>query len=638
MLETLAFILIVLPFLAAAGCFIIRVPAVRNLIVLATCAVVAAGSIILISHAPFTMAPDTLFGIGLAPIVQVADFVLLAIVLFYGVKHRSALIIALAVAQIALLGYFEFAVLDHAKSYPTIVVDNLALVMVLIISIVGSAICVFALPYMKEHEEHLHLTTSKLPRFFLVLIMFLGAMNGLVMANDLIYFYFFFEVTTLCSFLLIGHDGTEIAIKNAVRALWMNSLGGIALLVALVWLYDAMGTLEIAAIVRNSPKTTYVLLPLAFLCFAGFTKAAQMPFQSWLLGAMVAPTPVSALLHSSTMVKAGVYLVVRFAPSFAETSLSTGVALVGGFTFLATAALAVGQSNGKKILAYSTISNLGLILACAGINTPAAITAAILLIVFHAVSKALLFLCVGTIEQRISSRDIEDMRGVYAKLPMTALITVIGVLTMILPPFGMLLGKWMAIQSASGNIFLIVMLALGSALTVVYWARWAGTLMNTTNMGVAKLEKQALLIRAPLVLLCVGAVILSFAAPWLYTSAVVPALEAYKATPFTISAGSLDTSVGTFVVYPLFIVAAVGFIFAAMSLSKAQNAPATQPYMCGIQATERGTYIGPMNQTVQAVSGNYYLSAVFGEETLTRKANIGAGLLLILMIVMGGAL
>ncbi len=123
--------------------------------------------------------------------------------------------------------------------------------------------------------------------------------------------------------------------------------------------------------------------------------------------------------------------------------------MFGAFSFLAGAALAVGQSNGKKVLAYSTISNLGLIFACAGINTAEAMTAAMLLLIFHAVVKALLFLSVGAIEQHIASRDIEDMRGLYAVMPLTALITVAGVLMMIMPPFGVLLSKWMAMEAAA---------------------------------------------------------------------------------------------------------------------------------------------------------------------------------------------
>ena len=140
------------------------------------------------------------------------------------------------------------------------------------------------------------------------------------------------------------------------------------------------------------PNVAALTIPLALIAVAGLTKAAQMPFSTWLTGAMVAPTPVSALLHSSTMVKAGVYLLVLFAPLFSQTWVGVFLALIGAFTFVVTSALAISQSNAKKVLAYSTIANLGLITACAGIGTPEAIMAAILLIIFHAVSKALLFL------------------------------------------------------------------------------------------------------------------------------------------------------------------------------------------------------------------------------------------------------
>jgi ech hydrogenase subunit A len=636
MLDTLAFILIVLPFLAALGCFAIRASAIRSLIIVATSALLVAAFILLLFEAPTTFTPETILGVGVREVIQVADFLLLALIFYFGIRHKSALIIAFAVAQLGLASYLEFGLSTHEYGHPTFVVDSLALVMVAIITVVGGAIAIHAVPYMKAHEEHLHLEKSRQPQFFFVLILFLGAMNGLVLTNDISFFYFFWEVTTLCSFLLIGHDKTEIATKNAVRALWMNSLGGVALLTAIVWFYLELGTFDIQNIIAASPEMAIMMVPLALLCFGAFTKAAQVPFQSWLLGAMVAPTPVSAMLHSSTMVKAGVYAVVRFAPAFTDTYLGYAVALIGAFTFLATAALAVGQSNGKKILAYSTISNLGLIVACAGIGTPAAAAAAMMIIVFHAVSKGLLFLCVGTIEQRIGSRDIEDMRGVYAEMPVTALITVIAVITMILPPFGMLLGKWMAIESAASDLALIIMLAIGSALTVLYWARWAGGVMSAPFRGKVTVEDQPILTRWPLLGLCIGAVVVSFGAPWLYTELVAPALVAFGSSPFEISQGVFGNPAGAFAVVPLFIVVIVGFFFAVRAMRKTEVTAAAIPYMGGLQNDDGSAYIGPMNQEIQVESGHYYMSALFGEEKLSRWVNGAALALLALMFVMGG--
>ena len=504
------------------------------------------------------------------------------------------------------------------------------MIFILVINLVGPLVCLHALPYMDNHEKELGLTKSAQPRFFAVLVMFLGAMNGLVLTNDLNYFYFFFEVTTVSSFLLINHDRTEIAVKNSLRALWMTSLGGAALLIGIIWLGIVFGTLELQAVIKQSPGVPAALLPLALLCIAGFTKAAQMPFQSWLLGAMVAPTPTSALLHSSTMVKAGVYLVVRMAPAFTGTFLSLSVGLFGAFTFVAAAALAVGQSNGKKILAYSTISNLGLIFACAGLNSPEAMVAAMFLILYHAFSKALLFLCVGTIEQQISSREVEKMRGLFVEMPVTAVILVMGVMTMILPPFGMLLGKWMAIESAALHLPYIVVLALGSAMTTVYWAKWAGIIMDAPWPDKLSIEPQKLLTRAPLVLLLGAALVLGFGALWLYQSLIAPIVGGYL--PFEVREGYLQAAVGAFAVFPLFVIAALSFILGLYGLMRSRRNMGATPYMCGVQTDDPDSFRGPMNKTVKLASVNFYLPTFFSEQRLTPSFNFIATVLLVLLL------
>ncbi|WP_022661455.1 NADH-quinone oxidoreductase subunit 5 family protein [Paucidesulfovibrio longus] len=629
-MSNLLLILILLPVLAALACFVVRASAVRRLVVPVTGGVLAAASVALLMQGPIEpWSPGALFGLSWDLIITVLDFALLGVIFFYGLKLKNVLIQLFTLAQIVLLAVFEFVMVEHAAT-PAFAADNLSLIMVLIISIIGSLICIFALPYMKSHEEHLHLEKSKQPQFFFFLVLFLGAMNGLVLANNVLWLYFFFEATTFCSFMLIGHDGTEIATKNATRALWMNSLGGLAFVIGMMLVYNGLGTLSLAAILSAGPQGALVLTGIAMMCLAGFTKAAQVPFQGWLLGAMVAPTPVSALLHSSTMVKAGVYVVLRLSPAYQGTLLSETIAICGAFTFLACAALAIGQSNGKKILAYSTISNLGLIIACAGLNTPLALTAAVMLIIFHAVSKSLLFLCVGTIEQEIGSRDIEDMRGLYERMPRTSFIAITGVLTMLLPPFGVLLGKWMAIEAAAGSIWVIIMLALGSALTVVYWARWGGGLMGSREPGKPS-ESLPLLINLPLVLLCVGAVVLSAATPVIYKTLIQPMLPGVGPA-VNIGIGSL----GAFEVYGLYIALGAGLVVAFMAGRRAPKLRKVAPYMGGANLGLEGSFNGPMNQPVAFGAGNLYLSEIFGEERLTMWVNILGAALTVLMI--GGGL
>jgi ech hydrogenase subunit A len=611
--------------------------ALRSAIVLATGAVLILSAVALAPAVPFRLAADSLFGLNLHLVVQAADALLLLIILYYGLKHKRQLIVGLALAQLALVSWLEFFMVKGPLPTERILCDHLSLLMVLIISIVGSIICFQAIPYMHNHEHHYHTPKTRQPRFFFVMLLFLGGMNGLVLFNDLTFVYFFFEITTVCSFLLIGHDRTTIATQNALRALWMNSIGGTAFVLGIIAAYRETGSLQLQSILSAGGGGSGVyLLALALLCLAAFVKSAQFPFQSWLLGAMVAPTPVSALLHSSTMVKVGVYLVLRLAPGFTGTLLSDSVAVYGAFSFLAGAALAVGQSNGKKVLAYSTISNLGLIFACAGLNTAEAVTAAMLLLLFHAVVKAMLFLSVGAIEQHIASRDIEDMRGLYAVMPLTALITVAGVLMMIMPPFGVLLSKWMAMEAAAQNLYVIVMIALGSALTVIYWARWAGTLMSDPFAGRFRPEQQPLLTWLALGPLCVGSGALSVLAPWIYTRMVVPMMIAPYSPAYALASGGLENAYGTFAVLPLSVVAVFGLLVAGLALKRAFSARIAPAYMSGIQTGEPSMFRGPMNVPVKAEAKTYYMDTIFGEPRLTRWVNLGGGILLTL--ILGGAL
>ena len=356
MLDTLAFTLIVLPFLAGLAIWVVRIGAVRSVVVLGTGALLMIASLLLaFQSAPWSYLPGTVLGLGVHSIIKFADFLLLFFYLYVGFRHKHKLVISMAVIQLVLLSFFYFFQIEHGHDHPTFYADNLALVMTLIICFVGSLICFYAIPYMNEHERHLGLTTSKQPRFFMVLIMLLGAMNGLVLTNDIIYFYFFFEVTTLSSFLLVGHDGDKVSTDNSLRVLWMNSVGGAFLLLGVIILYSQTQTLDLQALIKAAPAAQMLLLPVALFVAAGFVKSAQAPFQSWLLGAMVAPTPTSALLHSSTMVKAGVYLALRLSPAFAGTFLGASIALWGSFTFVTMAAQKLNQALAAMVSLPSSL-------------------------------------------------------------------------------------------------------------------------------------------------------------------------------------------------------------------------------------------------------------------------------------------
>jgi ech hydrogenase subunit A len=665
MIEGLVGVSILLPVITAILCFFMKNRGARGAIIVIAGIVLAISSLMILRNGPFSYTPESILGINLNLLISAADFALLFIILGIAFKLGSPLIILLTLLQIIPLAFFELKLARHIEITPAFYVDNLSIIMNLITSIIGSLICIFGISYMEDHERHLHLKKTRQPRFFFYLVLFLGAMNALVFANNLLWMYFFWEVTTFCSFALIGHDRTEIAAKNAARALWMNMAGGVAFVAAIILIYYQTGSAEFlslqALINHNVRYRPVLLLPFALLCFAGFTKAAQVPFQSWLCGAMVAPTPVSALLHSSTMVKAGVYLVVRLAPGFHGTDLSILVATFGAFTFLTASALAVNMSNGKKILAYSTISNLGLIIACAGINNPPAIMAAVFLIIFHAASKALLFLCVGTIEHKVGSRDIEDMRGLYNTMPQITRITIIGILTMMLPPFGALMSKWMAIEASASIPWVVFMIALGSGLTVLFWARWAGLLVSGPILKVSESErkvpaimapfkvlirglylrktkwKEPAAVKVPLFLLTVGVVVLSLAVPWLYTTLVEPVVAFYKpgtfVKPFKTGSFGLTSGTGAFYTLPIFMVSILGYMIAVIAARRPGHRVISAPYMCGEQYpnASESKFRGPLNIWKDYVAANVYMSEYLGEEKFSYWINIVSIIILIIL-------
>lgn len=609
MAQFFPLLLIALPAAAAGVVFFCRSAGVRALLVGAT----VAGLAVTALAGRTTPIPDPGWRATLDLAIVAADFFVLLLLFFFGCRHRHRLIMVLTICQAGLLAGLEFFVIRPATLSPLFVFDALSLLLARVVCLVGGLICLFAIPYMAVHERHQRLSRSRQPVFFAMLLLFLGAMNGLALCRDILHFYFFFELTTLCSFVLISHDRSKEAVQNGLTALWMNSLGGLVLLLAIWGLYEQHGSTDILHLAREPAAGQMSLLPLALLLIAAFTKSAQLPFQQWLLGAMVAPTPVSALLHSSTMVKAGVYLALRFAPALTDTPLSPLLALAGGLVFVGAAGLALGQDNAKKVLACSTISNLGLIFACAGIGSPAAIIAGMLLILFHAVAKGLLFLCIGAAEQQTGSRDIEVLRGLYASMPLTTLCALVGIVTLILPPFGMLLGKWLVLTAGAANPLFFLLVGLGSAVTALYWVRLGGTLLGVSMPPRQLRENTAPLLLLPLLALAAASLLLSLAFPWLAASMGTTDL------PAILLGGNAPT------VLPALAAVTIGAAFwGLLAMRRSLVAAAARPYLSGADSPTPGHFIGPGGEEVTLRVGNYYLASLCGEARLGRWLTIGA--------------
>lgn len=581
-------------------------------------------------------------GIVFFPIsVEPAGYVIFAIELglalfiaYLAVKFKKTLALALIIVQTALIVIFEAGWGSGLHLEENLFVDQLSLIMALIIGIIGSLISVYALGYMDTYHQHHPEVRDRRSIFFFVIFIFLAAMFGLVFSNNLIWVLFFWEVTTICSFILIGYSESPQATDNAFLALVLNLVGGIAFAAALIWLawFDPSGSmLSIYAI--NQSGMSIVLIPVVLICFAGITKAALMPFSSWLVGAMIAPTPVSALLHSSTMVKAGVYIIVRFAPVLSGTVEGMMIAMVGGFTFLIASGIAISQSNAKKVLAYSTIANLGLIVACAGIGTYKLVWAAIMLIIFHAIAKSLLFLCVGTVEHRIGSRDIEQMSGLIMRMPKVTVMMLVGIAGMFLAPFGMLITKWVAIEAfidAPFGLIFVAILAFGGSITVFFWSKWMGKLISVTPEAqnvesTVSREKWIVLsaLTALTILVCL----------------LFPLISGMLVEPFVFEvygqATMLDQDNILIMVMMLFLLMVMPFSL----LIHGKKPKLVTPYMGGRTTTADLHFAGSMGIVQETKLSNYYLSDIFGEEKLAMGGSaICLGIILVALVLLVGVI
>jgi ech hydrogenase subunit A len=548
----------------------------------------------------------------MAPALIVLDLALTALFIVIGWRIRSWLIAAVAAANLALtvlLGYWT----NFAESGPALLIDNLALIMVLITSLVGSIITIYALRYMRDDEHQ--------PRFFAATLLFLGGMNAAVLSNDLLWLFLFWDVTTLCSFLLIGHTGTGEARSAARRALTITLSGATAFIVGALLAFHYYGTTSLQD-VPVAGLDGLALMPLALLAVAAFTKSAQFPFQSWLLGAMVAPTPVSALLHSATMVNLGVYLLLRLSPSYVgAAAIDWLVALVGGLSFLAASVLALTQSNSKRVLAWSTVANLGLITMCVGISTSLAITAGIILLFYHSISKALMFLSVGAAKEALGSEDIEAMQGMRTTMPFVSAAIFIGAITIVLPPFGMFASKWIISSAAAVFPLLIFLLGVGFASTAVYYFKWIGNILSSGPAAKPVTLRDDPLARTykwTLGALMAGAVVLSALIGPVLSYLVEPFTERFFGLPVDTNNLILVTTTGEFPVFVFLLL--TGIIFVGLSLLvRPGQEEVSKPYASG--------------ETFDFESrGNYFLTDASVRQGISISE--GAGVLLIVALLL----
>jgi len=321
----------------------------------------------------------------------------------------------------------------------SVLIDGLSLTFALLISGIGALVTLYSTKYLGNHPEY--------PRFVLFLLLFMIGMLGLVLSDNLIALFVFWEITTISSYLLIGFSSDEAkSRRSALQALLVTGTGGLALLAGMIILGNVAGSFELSVILQQGDaiRAHPLYVPILILFLAGaFTKSAQFPFHFWLPNAMAAPTPVSAYLHSATMVKAGVYLMARVNPALGETDLwFWTLVIAGGFTTVFASILAVRQTDIKQVLAYTTLMALGALTLFIGAGTGAAIKAMMTFLVVHSLYKAALFLMIGIVDHETGSREVSVLRGLGRKMPITFLGGALAAISMAgIPPFVGFIGK-----------------------------------------------------------------------------------------------------------------------------------------------------------------------------------------------------
>ena len=556
-----------------------------------------------------------------------AELFIALFIVYVSVRAKRYLPVLLVVVQSLIMVIFEFTSAHGMQIEHSLFVDKFSIIMALIVGIIGSAICLYAIGYMPEYHEHYREVKDRRRYFAFLMYLFLSAMFGIVFSNNLMWLYFFWEITTVCSFLLIGYrDDERFPHERLQGAEHEPDRGG-----------------------RVRRRTC---LPLFLLRHHGTGQAAPAG-----QGAGSAPRRLSRLCRAGEIGAISVFLMAH--RSHGGPDAGVGPAPFehhGQGRRLPHPAGGAGHAglcrcedahphrrgklphhrpdrhlpdNAKKVLAYSTISNLGLIVACAGVNTEAAVWSAILLIIFHAVAKSLLFLCVGIVEYKLGSRDIEDMDYLIMRLPKLTALMMTGMAGMFLAPFGMIISKFITLKAfVESNPAMAIILAYGSAATIFFWTKWMGKIMSIKH-GVAEVMEHRVSrwewITLGILAVATVAVCLGF--PFISFHVINPYLrDMFGTTPVIDTFNMLIVFV---IMLGLLIILPLGLLYYAFV---DKNYKRVGTYLGGGNI-DNTTFEGAMASTQTIELKNYYLEKYFGEE---RLFNVGVFVSVTLMFIMFG--
>ncbi|HET8927324.1 MAG TPA: Na+/H+ antiporter subunit A [Microbacterium sp.] len=414
--------------------------------------------------------------------------------------------------------------------------DTLGWLLTLIVTGVGALVMLYCRWYFRNKDEGLG-------QFSAVLLAFAGAMYGLVLTDDLVVLVMFWETTSVLSYLLIGYyHGRGASRRAALQALLVTTLGGLVMLIGVVLLVVEAGTSSLSGILALAPQGPTVDTALVLILVGALSKSAIFPFHFWLPGAMAAPTPVSAYLHAAAMVKAGIYLIARFAPVYAIAAPWRPIVIaLGVFTMLLGGIQALRESDLKRILAFGTVSQLGFLTVVLGFGTRDAALAGLALLLGHALFKSSLFLVVGIIDRQLATRDLAELSGLGRQAPMLATFSIIAVACMagIIPTIGFIAKEGAltallheAVNGSAWGIVALIGVLLGSVLTVAYGIRFVwGAFWTKRDVAATEWPRPPLgFVSAPIVLSALT-LAAGFAAPLLDVAFARYADTAPAATP-----------------------------------------------------------------------------------------------------------
>ena len=349
----------------------------------------------------------------------------------------------------------------------TLVPDGLGATLAAVACVVGSLAVIYSVDYMRGEAQ--------LRRYYAFVLLFIGAMTGLVLSGNLFFTFFFWEITALCSYALISYYNDDPkAVSGGMKALIITQVGGIGLLAGALAAFSILGSFQIADLLKGAasiPSGILAFIAYGFL-LAAAAKSAQFPFHTWLPDAMEAPTPISALIHAATMVNAGVYLLARFYPAFAQVpGWTLAVTLVGMLSALIAGLMALTATDLKRALAYSTVSQLGYMVYAIGVG---GVFASQFHLLNHAVFKALLFLSAGAVIHSVGTRDMRKMGGLGSKMPFIRNVFIIGALALAGVPI--LNGFWskefiLEAGLKQGPVWAFGFMLFGAGLTAFYTIR-----------------------------------------------------------------------------------------------------------------------------------------------------------------------